>query len=173
MWFWYSIDNMLFVRILSRQDCQAMFNLIIWYESSFRALCDLWSMKLYSCLSNNLVFSRSRFVQQPNPDLKIYDIAVFNCTLFTLIVVTLRENLSLENHWNKVEFSIFQKIKLMKKCCKIYYSDSISKTIYFTLSFCLILNVVTFCSYLYLCSIWYFDTTICLLKIFFLISSWA
>lgn len=84
-------------------------------------------MKLYFCISSCFVFSRFQIIQQPYPDLKIFDNAVSNCTPFKLIGVTLREKLNIENHCGKDAFSIFQKIGFVKKCRNIYYVESISK----------------------------------------------
>ena len=128
----YADDTTLYAIIPSPQDRQRIANVLTRDVSRIMSWCDRWGMKLNPSKSHSMIISRSRTPFPSHPDIVVNGVAIPNCSSIKLLGVTLDPKLTFELHLRSLASSISRKVGLLRKCSRIYSSDDIVKSCFYS-----------------------------------------
>ena len=128
----YADDTTLFANIPSPRDRDRVAESLSRDLARIQSWCVRWGMKLNPKKSHSLLISRSRTVLPLHPDIVLDGTVIPNCTSLRLLGVTFDSGLTFQPHLRGVASSISQKIGLLRKCRRIYNSDSVIRNCFYS-----------------------------------------
>lgn len=120
----YADDTTLFSSIQSpsnREEVAASLNRDL---AKINSWCQLWGMRLNANKTHSIVFSRSRTLDPPHPDLFLSGEEIEEVEDVRLLGVTLDSKLTFEKHIRSLSSAIAQKTGLLRKCFRTFACDS-------------------------------------------------